>query len=109
MADEQPFLTAQWRHLAMVNFEIEAGVLRPFIPVGTQLDCWQGRAFVTVIGFQFLDTRVWRRPIPYHRNVEEVNLRFYVRCHADDGWCRAVVFVKEVAIAITGPWLYGEN
>jgi uncharacterized protein len=113
MAHEQPFLTAQWRHLAMVNFEIDPGVLRPFVPVGTELDCWQGKTFVSVVGFLFVDTRVLGWPIPYHRDFEEVNLRFYVRRRADEGWRRAVVFVKEIvpraAIATTARWLYGEN
>jgi uncharacterized protein len=97
----------------MVNFEIGPQVLRPFVPVGTELDCWHGRAFVSVVGFLFIDTRVWGCPIPFHRDFEEVNLRFYVRRRADDGWRRAVVFVKEIvpraAIATTARWLYGEN
>ena len=109
----RPFLTAQWRCLAMVNFEIDPAVLRPFVPVGTELDCWQGRAFVSVVGFLFVDTRVWGWPIPYHRDFEEVNLRFYVRRRAEEGWRRAVVFVKEIvpraAIAMSARWLYGEN
>jgi len=109
----RPFLTAQWRSLAMANFEIDPAVLRPFVPVGTELDCWQGRAFVSVVGFLFVDTRVCGCPIPYHRDFEEVNLRFYVRRRAEDGWRRAVVFVKEIvpraAIAMTARWLYGEN
>ncbi|HZL92666.1 MAG TPA: DUF2071 domain-containing protein, partial [Vicinamibacterales bacterium] len=109
----RPFLTAQWRCLAIVNFEIDPAVLRPFVPVGTELDCWQGRAFVSVVGFLFVDTRVWGCPIPYHRDFEEVNLRFYVRRRVDEGWRRAVVFVKEIvpraAIAMSARWLYGEN
>jgi uncharacterized protein len=108
-----PFLTAQWRCLAIVNFEIDPAVLRPFVPVGTELDCWQGRALVSVVAFLFVDTRIWGCPIPYHRDFEEVDLRFYVRRRADEGWRRAVVFVKEIvpraAIAMSARWLYGEN
>jgi len=109
----RPFLTAQWKSLAMLNFEIDPAVLQPYVPDGTELDCWHGRTFVSVVGFLFIDTHVWGRPIPYHRNFEEVNLRFYVRRRADDGWRRAVVFVKEIvprtAIAVTARLLYGEN
>jgi uncharacterized protein YqjF (DUF2071 family) len=51
--------------------------------------------------------------VPFHRNFEEVNLRFYVRRKADDGWRRGVAFVKEVvprvAIAAVARWLYNEN
>lgn len=64
-------------------------------------------------GFLFLNTRVLGIPIPFHRNFEEVNLRFYVRRKADGGWRRAVVFVKELvprfAIAATARAVYGEN
>ncbi|MFY9608253.1 MAG: DUF2071 domain-containing protein [Blastocatellia bacterium] len=107
------FLTAEWRHLAMLNYEIDPRVLQPLVPVGTELDDWQGRTFVSVVGFMFLNTRVFGVAIPFHRNFEEVNLRFYVRRKASDGWRRGVVFVKElvprVAIALTARVVYGEN
>jgi len=80
----------------MLSFEVDPKVLRPFVPEGTELDAWQGRTFVSVVGFLFLDTRVLGVAIPYHRDFEEVNLRFYVRRQASDGWRRAVVFVKEI-------------
>jgi uncharacterized protein len=108
-----PFLTAEWRDLAMMNFEIDPKVLTPLVPTGTEVDAWQGRTFVSLVGFLFLDTRVLGVAIPFHRDFEEVNLRFYVRREADDGWRRGVVFVNEIvpriAIAWTARALYGEN
>lgn len=107
------FLTAEWRHLAMLNFEVDPKVLQPFVPAGTELDDWHGRNFISVVGFLFLNTRVFGIAIPFHRDFEEVNLRFYVRRKASDGWRRGVVFVKEivprVAIALTARVVYGEN
>jgi len=109
----RPFLTAEWRHLALLNFEIEPGVLAPLVPAGTELDTWQGRTFVSMVGFLFLETRVLGVPVPFHRAFEEVNLRFYVKRRADDGWRRGVVFVKEIvprrAVALLARLLYGEN
>jgi uncharacterized protein YqjF (DUF2071 family) len=107
------FLTAEWRHLAMLNFDIEPKALLPLVPKGTELDDWQGRTFISVVGFLFLNTRVLGIAVPFHRNFEEVNLRFYVRRKASDEWRRGVVFVKEIvprnAIALTARVLYGEN
>ena len=107
------FLSAAWRNLVMLNYEIDPTVLRPLIPKGTELDPWNGRYFVSVVGFLFLQTRVLGVPIPFHRNFEEVNLRFYVRRQARDGWRRGVVFVKEIvpriAIAAVARWIYNEN
>ena len=59
----------------MLNYEIEPTVLTPFVPVGTELDLWNGKVLVSVVGFLFLKTRVFGIPIPFHRNFEEVNLR----------------------------------
>jgi uncharacterized protein YqjF (DUF2071 family) len=107
------FLAAEWRHLAMINYEVDPAVLLPRVPRGTELDSWEGRTFVSLVGFRFLNTRVMGFSIPFHRNFEEINLRFYVRRKADDGWRRSVVFVKEIvprmAIALTARWLYNEN
>ena len=115
MADDfgTRFLTAEWRYLAMLNYEIEPGTLMPLVPKGTELDAWNGKTFVSMVGFLFLDTRVMGFAIPFHQNFEEINLRFYVRRKAEDGWRRGVVFVKEIvprtAIALTARWLYNEN
>jgi uncharacterized protein YqjF (DUF2071 family) len=106
------FLTAEWRHLAMANYRIEPDALLPFLPAGLELDSWNGQTFVSVVGFLFLKTRICGIPIPFHRNFEEVNLRFYVRRKAEDGWRRGVVFIKEIvpraAIAFIARAFYDE-
>lgn len=113
LAKPASFLTAEWRHLAMLNYEVDRAALLERVPRGTELDDWRGRTYVSMVGFLFLDTRVLGVPIPFHRDFEEVNLRFYVRRKAKEGWRRGVVFVKEivprVAIALTARLLYNEN
>jgi uncharacterized protein YqjF (DUF2071 family) len=108
----RPFLTANWRYLAMLNFAIDPKILEPLLPIGTELDFHGGQTFVSVVGFLFLDTRVVRVPIPLHRNFEEVNLRFYVRRKTAEEWRRGVVFVRELvprrAIALIARTFYGE-
>jgi uncharacterized protein YqjF (DUF2071 family) len=107
-----PFLTAEWRHLAMLNFAVEPALLKPLVPVGTELDFHEGQTFVSVVGFLFLRTRVMGWPIPLHRNFEEVNLPFYVRRQTDEGWRRGVTFVRELvprrAIAFVARAFYDE-
>ena len=87
--------------------------LKPFVPRGTSLDLWQGRALASVVGFRFVDTRVLRVPIPLHRDFDEVNLRFYVRRELPDGEVRrGVVFIRELVpkpiIAWVARALYNE-
>ena len=109
---ERPFLTAKWRYLAMLQYAVDPHVLRPFVPSGTELEDWQGRILVSLVGFQFLETRVLGVPIPFHRHFDEVNLRFYVRRRSPEGWRRAVVFLREIvprqAIAAVARRWYNE-
>jgi uncharacterized protein len=94
--DPTRFLTAEWRALLMVNYVVDPEVLRPLVPAGTELDQWQGTTLVSMVGFLFLNTRVFGVPVPFHRHFEEVNLRFYVHRETPQGRRRGVVFVKEV-------------
>ena len=107
------FLAAEWRYLAMLNYPVEAQVLQPLVPSGTELDTWNGTPYVSMVGFLFLNTRVLGAAIPFHTNFEEVNLRFYVRRKAEDGWRRGVVFVHEIvprwAIAFVARTVYSEK
>src|SRR2546428_1092748 len=97
----------------MLNYEADRSALKALVPRGTELDEWRGRTSLSVVGFLFRDTRVLGLPIPFHRNFEEVNLRFYVRRKTEEGWRRAVVFVKEMvpraAIAMVARVLYNEK
>lgn len=97
MKQPTPFLTAQWRDLIMLNFEIDPAVLRAHVPPGTELDFWNGETFVSLVGFRFMETRLKGWTIPFHSNFDEVNLRFYVRSKGAEGWRRGVVFLKEIA------------
>jgi len=96
----------------MLNFEVAPELLKAQVPPGTELDSWNGRTFLSMVGFRFLDTRIRKIPFPFHRNFDEVNLRFYVRRRTTDGWRRGVVFVKEIvpraAIAWAARTLYNE-
>jgi len=113
LSPPRPFLTADWRWLVMLNYEVDPAALLAHVPLGAELDTWEGRTFVSLVGFRFLDTRVRGLAIPFHRDFEEINLRFYVRRRGPEGWRRGVVFVREIvprrAIAAVARWLYGEN
>ena len=107
------FLTAEWKHLLMQNFIVDPDILLPHVPSGTTLDLWNGDAFVSMVGFLFLHTRVKGIPIPFHINFEEINLRFYVRREEDGEIRRGVVFIKEIVprsmIAWVAQQFYNEN
>jgi uncharacterized protein YqjF (DUF2071 family) len=110
---EKTFLTAAWQYLAMLNYEVDASLLLPFVPAGTELDRAEGKVFVSLVGFHFLRTKILGIPIPFHTNFDEVNLRFYVRRKDGDEIRRGVVFIREIvprwAIAFVARTFYSEN
>jgi uncharacterized protein YqjF (DUF2071 family) len=106
------FLTARWHNLIMANYEVSPELLQKRVPNGTSLDFHDGKCFVSLVGFMFLDTKVLGIPVPFHVNFEEVNLRFYVKRETADEVRRGVCFVKEIvprtAISFVARTLYGE-
>jgi uncharacterized protein YqjF (DUF2071 family) len=107
------FLKAEWRKLAIANYVIDPEILKKYVPVGTELDLWEGKCYVSLIGFMFLEVKLLGIKIPFHVNFEEVNLRFYVRRFENGIWKRGVVFIKEIvpkpALTIIANTLYNEN
>jgi uncharacterized protein YqjF (DUF2071 family) len=104
---------AEWRWLALLNYAVDPKLLAPCVPAGTELDQFEGRTYISLVGFRFLSTRVFGVPIPFHRNFEEVNLRFYVTRREAGVVKRGVVFIQELvprrAIAAVARLVYHEN
>lgn len=88
----RPFLTARWEHLIIANYAVDDAVLGARVPRGLELDRWNGNAYVSLVAFRFLDTRVMGVRWPGFVNFPELNLRFYVR---DGAGRRGVMFVRE--------------
>jgi uncharacterized protein YqjF (DUF2071 family) len=106
------FLTAEWRDLVVINYEVAPESLAARVPAGTELDLWQGRALVSAVGFQFLDTRIRGFAVPFHRNFDEINLRFYVKRRVGDDVRHGVVFIRELVglpiVALIARMAYNE-
>lgn len=109
---DRVFLGSAWRNLVALSYEADPTALGPLVPPGLELDLYDGRAYVSLVGFLFLDTAVLGVPIPFCRRFPEVNLRFYVRRRGPEGWRHGVVFVSELVplwpIAAGARWLFGE-
>lgn len=90
------FLTAEWRKLVFINYTVDPELLQEYVPKGTVLDSYNGKCFVSVIGFLFKNTKVLGCKMPGLHTFEEVNLRFYVKRDEDDIIKRGVVFIKEI-------------
>lgn len=113
MNNPKVFLTAEWRKLALAQYAVDKEVLSKYLPAHTVLDDWQGKYYVSLVGFMFVNVKLRGFNIPFHTSFEEVNLRFYVKFKDGDIWKRGVVFIKEFvpkpAITFVANTLYKEN
>lgn len=112
--DERVFLSAEWRYVVMLNYEVAPAILDQYVPAGTELDSFEGRTFVSLVGFRFLRTKLFDAvAVPFHTNFDEVNLRFYVRRKVGETVRRGVVFLREIvpraSIAVVARLVYGEK
>ena len=114
--DARVFLTARWRDVVMLNYEVDGALLTGYSPRGCEVDSFGGRTLVSLVGFRFLRTRMFGAVrVPFHSNFLEVNLRFYVRRRDDSagGVRRGVVFLREIvprhAVAGIARFAYNEN
>ena len=102
----------------MLNYAVDPALLSRLVPAGTQLDPFEGKIYISLVGFRFLRMRVRGIWIPFHSDFDEVNLRFYVKREvAAPGHStpprRGVAFVREIvpryAIAKVARMVYHEN
>lgn len=104
------FLTAEWRHLALVTYAVRPERVALHLPDGLVPDTREGHAFVSLVGLEFRNTRVCGVGWPGLRRFPELNLRLYAR-HPASG-TRGVVFVREIVPKRVVAWaartLYGE-
>ena len=107
------FLKAEWKNLAIFNYEVDPKILEKYIPAGTEIDIWKNKCYVSLVGFMFKNTKVLGLKVPFHIDFEEVNLRFYVKRFENGEWKRGVVFIKEIvpkkAITFIANTLYQEH
>ncbi len=90
------FLTAEWRNLVMMNFVVSEELLKPYLPAGVELDAFEGKCYVSFVAFHFLNTKVKGIGFPFHKDFEEINLRFYVKRNENGNVKRGVVFISEL-------------
>lgn len=99
------FLSARWENLIMANYAIDPEILKPYLPVGVELDFYEGKTYVSLVGFMFKRTSLFNIPIPLLGTFEEINLRFYVKRMEGNLVKRGVVFINETVPYRAVGWL----
>lgn len=89
----------------MANYEVPIEFLVDYLPKGVELDLYEGKAYLSLVGFMFKDTKLFNIPIPGLGTFEEINLRFYVIKKDKHEGTRGVVFINETVPYKLVAWL----
>ena len=107
------FLSARWENLIFANYVVEDELLENLVPKGTIFSRWNSKIFISLVAFQFSNTKIFGIPALLHKDFNEVNLRFYVERHSEENKRQGVVFINEIVpskiIAWAANTIYGEN
>lgn len=99
-------MTQTWHDLLFAHWPVPAEALRSLVPVGLELDTYNGEAWVGVIAFRLSGIRLRGLPeMPFISHFPEINVRTYVRAGGKPG----VLFLSldagnPLAIALARPW-----
>jgi uncharacterized protein YqjF (DUF2071 family) len=89
-----------WRELLFVHWPVPAAVLRPLVPVGLEVQEFDGTSWVGVVPFRM--TGVMRRPFPDLPGISafpELNVRLYVEADGKPGvWFLSLDAANSLAV-----------
>lgn len=82
-----PWLLSQsWHHLLFAHWPLPPDMLRPLIPIGLELDTFEGQGWLGVVPF---DIRAFKlrgvAPLPFMSAFPELNVRTYVVAEGKPG------------------------
>ncbi|MBC7829399.1 MAG: DUF2071 domain-containing protein [Chitinophagaceae bacterium] len=107
------FLTAEWTNLLVATYEVDKNILQKFLPCKTELNDWNGKYLLSIVGFMFRNPAVMGFRMPLFKCFPEINLRFYVKAKYKSQWRTGVVFIREISpsiwIGLTAKLLYHES
>ncbi len=89
----------------MANYAVSEDALTPYLPKGVELDYYNNKTYVSLVGFMFENTSLFNLPIPVFGTFEEINLRFYVKRMEGGKVKRGVVFINETVPFKAVAWL----
>ncbi len=108
MNGKKVYLQAQWKHLVLANYAVPDSVLEPYLPDNCELDKYEGSAYLSLVAFQFKETKVYGLKWPGYTNFPEYNLRFYIKLNGVRGVCFIREYVPSKLIAWIARSVYNE-
>ena len=70
----------EWNKAVFIHWQVDIDKLKQFVPKGLEIDCFEGKAWVSLVAFTMENIRPRYLPaFPLVSNFNEINIRTYVK------------------------------
>src|SRR4051794_1503579 len=77
--DGSPVMYQSWGKLLFMHWRVPVEMLRPHVPIGIDIDTFEGDAWIAITPFTLWGARPrFLPPLPWLSNFHEMNVRTYV-------------------------------
>ena len=67
----------------MANYEVNPDVLTPYLQKGVELDLYNNKTYLSLVGFMFKQTSLFNIPIPFFGTFEEFKRQSGIKDSSD--------------------------
>jgi uncharacterized protein YqjF (DUF2071 family) len=99
------FLSARWENIIMANYEVNPDILAPYLPHGVELDFFNEKTYVSLVGFHVQTNQLVPHSYSIFRNVRRNQSEVLCKKNGRQYVKRGVVFINETVPYKPVAWL----
>jgi len=73
------FLSSLWKNMVVLTWEIEPELLIEHVPHKIGIYTQNDKAYISLVAYQYENTKVKGVKMPFHVSFTEIDLRYYVK------------------------------
>jgi len=101
----KPNFTARFSEMVLINFEVDARLLKKIVPKGLEPDLYHGAGHISLVAKKIRNLKC--RGFPLSRDFASVGLQLYVREPYRDGYRFGTFFLKHYVQRSVAAWMMG--
>src|SRR5690606_5342830 len=89
-------IASEFRKVALLNYIVPSEVIEQYLPKHTKPDLYNGKCFISLVGFQVKKLKVSDVKVPLIKDFDEIDLQIYVKRFDGARWIKGVVVISRI-------------
>jgi len=103
------FLSSLWKNMVVLTWEIEPELLIEHVPHKIGIYTQNDKAYISLVAYQYENTKVKGVKMPFHVSFTEIDLRYYVKHQEQLGVGFIQHIVPRYCISLWAKRIFNEN